>query len=234
MMRARAGLNADEARGKITEEIFDVVPPKPAANHRLAAAVGPVNLENGLGDIETNDVDFLRHGRSPLRATPNDDPFQGHGGRGCPCHHARRQFFELADIAKNARRGRTAAAISPIALEAVKRIDVLFDIERDINGLAAAERLAVRQERSVPLLADLETWLREQRSKLSRSSSFAKPVDYMLKRWCDFARFAEDGRICLTMRRNELCVVWPLEERHGCSPVPIAALTGPPSCMRSS
>lgn len=117
--------------------------------------------------------------------------------------HARRQFFELADIAKNARRGRTAAAISPIALEAVKRIDALFDLERAINGLAAAERLAVRQEKSVPLLADLETWLREQRSKLSRSSSVAKPIDYMLKRWSDFARFAEDGRICLTNNAAE-------------------------------
>ena len=45
-----------------------------------------------------------------------------------------RQFFELADIAANARRGRNAAAISPIALEAVRRIDALFDIERGING----------------------------------------------------------------------------------------------------
>jgi len=33
----------------------------------------------------------------------------------------------LADIAANARRGRNAAPISPIALEAVKRIDALFD-----------------------------------------------------------------------------------------------------------
>src|SRR5258705_9126806 len=53
--------------------------------------------------------------------------------------HARRQFFELADIATNARRGKRAAAISPIALEAVKRIDALFDIERGINGLSAEE-----------------------------------------------------------------------------------------------
>ena len=37
--------------------------------------------------------------------------------------HARRQFFELADIAANARRGKNAAAISPVALAAVKRID---------------------------------------------------------------------------------------------------------------
>lgn len=57
-----------------------------------------------------------------------------------PAHcwaHARRQFFELADIAANARRDKNAAAISPIALEAVKRIDALFDIERGINGQSA-------------------------------------------------------------------------------------------------
>ena len=117
--------------------------------------------------------------------------------------HARRLFFELADIAKNARRGRSAAAISPIALEAVKRIDLLFDIERDINGLSADERLRVRQERSAPLLAELKTWLTEQRSRLSRSSNVIQPIDYMLKRWDGFARFTEDGRICLTNNAAE-------------------------------
>src|SRR6202142_3029691 len=60
--------------------------------------------------------------------------------------HARRQFFELADIAANARRGKKAAAISPIALEAVKRIDTLFDIERGINGQSAEQRLRMRKE----------------------------------------------------------------------------------------
>jgi transposase len=117
--------------------------------------------------------------------------------------HSRRQFFELADIAKNARRGRTATAISPVALEAVKRIDALFDIERDINGLSASERLAVRQEKSAPLLAELEKWLHEERARLSRSASVAKPIDYMLKRWGNFARFVEDGRICLTNNAAE-------------------------------
>ena len=48
--------------------------------------------------------------------------------------HSRRRFFELADIARSARRGKNAAPISPLALEAVKRIDVLFDIEREMNG----------------------------------------------------------------------------------------------------
>ena len=85
-------------------------------------------------------------------------------------------FFELAGIAKNARRGRSATAISPITLEAVRRIDALFDIEREINGLAPAVRLALRQERSAPLLTDLEAWLSAQRAKLSRASAVIKPI----------------------------------------------------------
>jgi transposase len=117
--------------------------------------------------------------------------------------HSRRKFFELADIAKNARRGRNAMAISPIALEAVKRIDALFDIEREINGLTAEKRLLARQERSLPLLIELEAWLREQRNKLSRSSNVLKPIYYMLNRWDGFARFTEDGRICLTNNAAE-------------------------------
>jgi transposase len=117
--------------------------------------------------------------------------------------HARRQFFELADIAANARRRKGAAAISPVALEAVKRIDALFDIERGINGLAADERLRVRQKDSVPLVKALEVWLREERSRLSRAASVAQPIDYMLKRWDGFARFLDDGRICLTNNAAE-------------------------------
>jgi hypothetical protein len=117
--------------------------------------------------------------------------------------HARRHFFELADIAANARRGKKASAISPVALEAVKRIDALFDIERTINGRSAEERLRVRQDQSIPILSALETWLREERSRMSRSASVAEPIDYMLKRWDRFACFVEDGRICLTNNAAE-------------------------------
>ncbi|GGE24407.1 transposase [Aureimonas endophytica] len=117
--------------------------------------------------------------------------------------HARRKFFELADIAKNARRGKNAAPISPMALEAVKRIDALFAIERDINGLPAAERLASRRERSMPLLADFEGWMRTERARLSRHADVAKAMDYMLTRWDAFTRFTTDGRICLSNNAAE-------------------------------
>ena len=117
--------------------------------------------------------------------------------------HARRQFFELADIAANARRGRNAAAISPVALEAVRRIDALFDIERGINGRSADERMRIRKEQSAGLLPELESWLRDERGRLSRSASVAQPIDYMLKRWNRFAGFIDDGRICLTNNAAE-------------------------------
>src|SRR5271165_1300470 len=87
--------------------------------------------------------------------------------------HARRKFFELADIAANAQRSKIATPISPIAFEAVRRIDGLFDIEREINGLTAAERLAARRESSVLLVGAFEAWMRAERARLSRHAAVA-------------------------------------------------------------
>jgi transposase len=120
--------------------------------------------------------------------------------------HARRPFFVLADVAANARRkaqGKTASVISPLALEAVQRIDALFAIERSINGQSAERRRQVRHELSAPLIADLERWLREARPKLSRGNDLAKAMDYVLKRWPAFTRFLDDGRICLSNNAAE-------------------------------
>src|SRR3954467_7891096 len=124
-----------------------------------------------------------------------------------PCWaHARRLFFVLADLAANARRkahGKPASVISPLALEAVRRIDAIFAIEREINGHAAAERLAVRRARIAPLIAELEAWMRAERVRLSRHAESAKAIDYMLKRWPAFTRFLDDGRICLSNNAAE-------------------------------
>lgn len=120
--------------------------------------------------------------------------------------HGRRNFFVLADIAANARKtaqGGTAALISPLALDAVRRIDALFDIERQINGQSAEQRKAVRQTLSKPLVADLDAWMRRERAKLSGHAPVAKAMDYVLKRWPAFTRFLDDGRICLTNNAAE-------------------------------
>jgi hypothetical protein len=51
----------------------------------------------------------------------------------------------------------------------VRRIDAIFAAERTINGLPAAQRLAVRQQRIALLFAELECWMREQRARMSAS-----------------------------------------------------------------
>jgi transposase len=117
--------------------------------------------------------------------------------------HARRKFFELADIAANKRRGKAAPPISPLALEAVRRIDPLFDIEREALGRSAADRLALRAERSKPLLDELEGWMRAARAEMSKHAPVAKAMDYMLIRWDGFTCFLRDGRVCLTNNSAE-------------------------------
>jgi transposase len=115
--------------------------------------------------------------------------------------HARRKFFVLADIAAKAR-GKLPV-IAPLALEAVRRIDAIFAIEREINGQPSPNRLAVRRQRVAALVGGLQQWMRAERARLSRHADVAKAMDYMLKRWDAFTRFLDDGRICLTNNAAE-------------------------------
>ena len=109
--------------------------------------------------------------------------------------HGRRKLFELADLQK-----------APIAIEAVRRIDKLLAIEREINGRPPDQRLTVRHQRSRPLVDALEKWLRAERKKLSSKAPLAKAMDYSLKRWAAFTRFLDDGRICMTNNAAERAV----------------------------
>ena len=120
--------------------------------------------------------------------------------------HARRPFFALADIEASARRraeGKVPAPISPLALDAVRRIDALFEIERAINGRTAEERRAVRLELSRPLVDEFGAWMRAERPRLPRGGDVAKAFDYMLKRWTAFTRFLDDGRVCMSNNAAE-------------------------------
>jgi transposase len=106
--------------------------------------------------------------------------------------HGRRKFFVLADLRQ-----------VPLAIEAVRRIDEIFAVEREINGATPDQRHAVRQERIKLLVTALEGWMRSERARLSRHADTAKAIDYMLKRWPAFTRFLDDGRICLTNNAAE-------------------------------
>ena len=116
--------------------------------------------------------------------------------------HARRKFFELADIASKAR-DRTSAVISPLAFEAVQRMDAIFALERSITGHPPEARVAARRREIAPLVNDFVDWMTRQRGKLSRHNEVAKAMDYMLKRIAVFTRFLDDGRICLSNNAAE-------------------------------
>lgn len=120
--------------------------------------------------------------------------------------HGRRKFFELADLEAAERkkaRGEKPKAVYPKALEAVRLIDALFAVERQINGASPDERLALRREQSAPIIAELELWLDETRKQLTSSHAIVKAINYLKRRWPSFTRFLDDGRICLSNNAAE-------------------------------
>jgi transposase len=98
--------------------------------------------------------------------------------------HVRRRFYELA-----------VAGPAPIAREALARIGELYAIEAEIRGRSAAERCALRQAQSRPVLEALEPWLRERLTLISQKSKLAEAIRYALSRWQGLSRFIADGRI---------------------------------------
>jgi len=98
--------------------------------------------------------------------------------------HWRRRFYEIAK-----------AGSAPIAEEALRRIAELYKIEAQIGGRSAAERQAVRQAESRPLVAALKAWLQAQLVRASAKSAIAVAIRYGLNHWEGLERFLEDGRI---------------------------------------
>jgi len=117
--------------------------------------------------------------------------------------HARRKFFELASLPVKRKAGPSVTAAAPLATEAVKRIDELFAIEREINGAIANDRLATRTSQSASIVANLFGLISEQRQKLSRHAPVAAAMDNMLKRQAAFSVFLTDGRAYLSNNAAE-------------------------------
>ncbi len=96
----------------------------------------------------------------------------------------RRRFFELA-----------AAGPAPIASEALERIAALYRIESAIRGRSAEARRLARQCRTRPLLDALEALLREKLTLISRKTTLAEAIRYVLSRLEGLSRFLDDGRV---------------------------------------
>jgi len=110
---------------------------------------------------------------------------------GCRAH-GRRGLFKIA--------GRDKA---PLAIEAVRRIDAIFEAERAINGTSVEHRLAVRKESIATLVEELLDWMRECCRRISSKNPVTQAMNYFLRRADTFTRFLTDGRICLSNNAAE-------------------------------
>ena len=102
---------------------------------------------------------------------------------------------EAACLAHARRKIHDEHARRPTALttEALRRIAELYAIEADIRGSPAESRLAVRKEKSRPLMQSLYAWIQEQMKTLSVHAEMAKAFGYMLKQWDALNVFCGDG-----------------------------------------
>ncbi|MBY5624886.1 IS66 family transposase [Rhizobium leguminosarum] len=98
--------------------------------------------------------------------------------------HARRKLVEI-----------TRNGSAPIAEDGVKQIGELYRIEAELRGRDPQARLAGRQERSAPLVADMQTWLVDHRAHVSTKSPLGEALAYIAKYWDGLKLFLTDGRI---------------------------------------
>lgn len=98
--------------------------------------------------------------------------------------HSRRRFFDLAE-----------GGSAPIAVEALRRIGKLYEIEPQIRGQSADARQMARQHRSKAIVADLKLWCEERLREVSGHSPVAEAIRYVLRHWAGLILFLDDGRI---------------------------------------
>jgi transposase len=98
--------------------------------------------------------------------------------------HARRKLIEI-----------TRTGPAPIAEEGVNLIRELYIIEAEIKGADADSRLATRRERSAPILARIDDWLRHHRARASAKSPLGEALAYIAKYRDGLGRFLTDGHI---------------------------------------
>jgi transposase len=109
--------------------------------------------------------------------------------------HARRKLYDVH-----------LATASPIARDALEQIGRLFAIEREISGRSPEQRLAARQEHSLPLLDALKSFLDTALDRISGKSSLAQAIRYATTRWEALLRFTRDGRLKMSNNAAERAI----------------------------
>lgn len=99
--------------------------------------------------------------------------------------HVRRRFVDAAKAQAKGRRGR--------ADQAIAYIGQLYGIEREMRDKTDAERLAARQTRSLPVLAELRRWLDETLPLVPPKTVLGEALAYLHGYWPRLIRYTERG-----------------------------------------
>ena len=99
--------------------------------------------------------------------------------------HCRRYFY-------NAYRH---AGSKETALEGLRFINPLFEIERKIEGKEFSEKKEIRQQESKPILEKMKEWLDVQEGKHPPKGYMGKAINYALGEWKYLIKYLEDGRL---------------------------------------
>jgi transposase len=103
---------------------------------------------------------------------------------GCMAH-LRRKFYEATKATNGAN----------VAKHALRLIKKLYRIEDDIRGKPPDHIKAVRQEKSIPVLAELLKLADENLHRVPPKSPTGKALTYLKNEWPYLSRYAEDGEV---------------------------------------
>jgi transposase len=126
--------------------------------------------------------------------------------------HARRRFFEALKALPNAQRKQATAAH-----EAVRRIDALYLIERQIKDLSDEERTRIRSQEAVPQLASLHAWASKMQHETMPSGKLGEALGYLITQWPKLVRYAEDPRVAIDTNLAENAIRPFARERSLCT-----------------
>jgi transposase len=105
--------------------------------------------------------------------------------------HARRKFYDAQDSDE-------ARSTQMLAL-----VGQLYQIERESKELSAALRLAVRQERSVPVLEKIKNWLDAEQDVVLPRSPMATAITYALNQWQALTTYTTQGFLNIDNNASE-------------------------------
>ncbi len=79
--------------------------------------------------------------------------------------------------------------------QALRYIQLLYEIEREVHDLEPDLRRRKRQEKAVPVMDMLHAWMIAQRDLVPEGSAISRALDYSLKRWAALSRYLDDGAV---------------------------------------